>query len=487
MGPDPRADDRHPDAAVHDAAHLRRGPPGRPSGSARCWSGWPSWSSPPDQSRSCWSSRTASRSSLVNDPVVLTVAHGRHVHPRDVRGARWVVSIWVAHAALRGGLVALNVAVFGCRSPRGRPACSAARWSRRSSPGGPGPAPAYGAVAGGAMTLGMLGVEYLWTQATRPMPWPAEMMPWAVLFAGLAAWASAWWRPGCTGSPPWRPPRPPRPRCRHDPHVGARRPLGAARHRRGTRRVRGQRARRRTPPGLGRRRGRRGPRRPGPPHGHRRPAPGARRVLVRGAVLAGRRRGARRARATGPGVWRTDEPMPLAGDTERCSATPLHGLAARPEVYLPADPAIPAAEHPAVSGPRPGRRAGGAASRGEAGRPRLALGRRVPGVVGSLFLRAVRDRRGGLLVRRPARRRTAQRGSSPSPSGSPARPPPSPRWPRRSPACRGGSPDHRGRRVRTHDGLRLHGADRRPPGRRGHRRARALLDLRPRRVALPAA
>jgi hypothetical protein len=53
------------------------------------------------------------------------------------------------------------------------------------------------------------------------------------------------------------------------------------------------------------------------------------------------------------GVWRTDTPMPVDGSWKTLVRlhTPLHDLAAAP-VYLPADPAIPAEEHPAVSGPR---------------------------------------------------------------------------------------------------------------------------------------
>jgi hypothetical protein len=56
----------------------------------------------------------------------------------------------------------------------------------------------------------------------------------------------------------------------------------------------------------------------------------------------------------GRGVWRTHVPMPLTGTWKTLVRlhTPLHELAAAP-VYLPADPAIPAKEYPAVSGPRP--------------------------------------------------------------------------------------------------------------------------------------
>ena len=55
----------------------------------------------------------------------------------------------------------------------------------------------------------------------------------------------------------------------------------------------------------------------------------------------------------GEGVWRTDVPMPVDGQWKTLVRlhTPLHTLAAAP-VYLPADPAIPAEETPATTGPR---------------------------------------------------------------------------------------------------------------------------------------
>jgi hypothetical protein len=55
----------------------------------------------------------------------------------------------------------------------------------------------------------------------------------------------------------------------------------------------------------------------------------------------------------GQGVWRTDVPMPVDGSWKTLIRlhTPLHTLAAAP-VYLPADPAIPAEETPATTGPR---------------------------------------------------------------------------------------------------------------------------------------
>ena len=75
---------------------------------------------------------------LVNDPVVLTVAtSGRQAFTLAMfRGARWVVSIWSRTPRSRA-VWSRSTSRCSTRSPRGRPACSAARWSRRSSPGGP--------------------------------------------------------------------------------------------------------------------------------------------------------------------------------------------------------------------------------------------------------------------------------------------------------------------------------------------------------------
>ena len=163
---------------------------------------------------------------------------------------------------------------------------------------------------------------------------------------------------------------------------------------------------------------------------------------------------------TGPGVWRTDEPMPLAGDWKTLVRlhTPLHGLAAAP-VYLPADPAIPAAEHPRSAAPGDLVAEQVVLRRGEAGRPRLAWGAGY-GVVGSLFLALFATVAAGYSF---AGRRdgAAPGGWSPSPGGSPRSSTDSPRWPRRSPACRGGSPGP-GRREDPRRASPAR-ADRRPP------------------------
>jgi hypothetical protein len=180
------------------------------------------------------------------------------------------------------------------------------------------------------------------------MPWPAEMMPWAVLFAGLAGagvgvvatWmhnqltvvgAPAAARPRTVGSGRWAlaaalavlavfavnvPPGPP---AEGTADVA----VGEVRDGRAVLTVRAD-------PGL-----------------------------VEDAywfeALAWQGGGSVRGELVpvGDGVWRTDEPMPVDGRWKTLVRlhTPLHGLAAAP-VYLPADPAIPAEEHAATSGPR---------------------------------------------------------------------------------------------------------------------------------------
>jgi hypothetical protein len=288
---------------------------------------------------------------LVNDPVVLTVATVSTFTLAMHRGLRWVVSIWAAQAALQLLLVALNVWAFDALTPwppillGGAAVAAALVRSAR-------PTMAYGAAAGVAMAMGMLLVEYFWTQATRPMPWPVEMMPWAALFAGItgagigvvATWmhqqlADVAGDDAAEASP-----------ARSSARTG-RWALAAALAVLAVFVVN-------VPPNQ--------------------PEGGTTDVAV-GQVRDGRAvltvradpdlvkdaywfealswqgggfvRGA--LEPVREGVWRTDEPMPVAGSWKTLIRlhTPLHDLAAAP-VYLPADPAIPAEAYPAASGPR---------------------------------------------------------------------------------------------------------------------------------------
>jgi hypothetical protein len=286
---------------------------------------------------------------LVNDPIVLTVATVVTFTLAMLRGLRWVVSIWLAHAALQGILVGLNVWAFDALTPWPPSllggALVAAALARRARP-----TVGFGAAAGVAMTLGMLAVEYFWTQATRPMPWPAELMPWAVLFAGVtgagvgvvATWMHQ--RLAAVGGEAAEETAAPAPHAGRWALVAAAAVLGVFVVN--------------VPPGH-------------PEAGTVDVAVGEVRdgraeLTIRAdpetiedaywfEVLSWQGGGAVRGELVEveDGLWRTDEPVPVSGSWKTLVRlhTPLHALAAAP-VYLPADPAIPAEAYPAASGPR---------------------------------------------------------------------------------------------------------------------------------------
>ncbi|GAB2743746.1 hypothetical protein [Nocardioides pakistanensis] len=290
---------------------------------------------------------------LLNDPVVLTVATVVTFTLAMHRGLRWVASIWAAQAALQLILVGLNVWAFDALTPwppilLGGAVVAAVltRWAR--------PTVGYGAAAGVAMTLGMLLVEYFWTQYTRPMPWPAEMMPWAVLFAGITGAGigviATWMHQqlttvAATTVEATEEPAPAR------PVRTGRWALAAAFAVLAVFVVN-------VPPGH--------------PEGETADiavgevrdgrAPVTVRIdpeLVEDAywfeALSWQGGGAVRGDLVPveEGVWRTEVPMPVEGSWKTLIRlhTPLHDLAAVP-VYLPGDPAIPAEEVPAVDASR---------------------------------------------------------------------------------------------------------------------------------------
>jgi len=290
---------------------------------------------------------------LLNDPVVLTVATVTTFTLAMYRGRRWVVSIWAAQAALQLALVGLNVWAFDALTPW-PPILLGGAVVASVLAGRARPTMAYGAAAGVAMAMGMLLVEYFWTQATRPMPWPAEMMPWAVLFAGITGAGIgmvATWMHQQLG------------KVAGDDAAEAARATAPA-----TRTGRWALAAAlavlavfvvNVPPDP--------------------PESGGTADVAVGPVKDGRAyltvrtdaevvedaywfealswQGGGAVRGdlveVEQGVWRTDVPMPVEGSWKTLIRlhTPVHELAAAP-VYLPPDPAIPAEGHAATSGPR---------------------------------------------------------------------------------------------------------------------------------------
>ena len=291
---------------------------------------------------------------LLNDPVVMTVATVVTFTLTMLRGPRWTGTVWLAHAALQAALFGLNVLVFDALTPwpplllgGALVALALSRWAR--------PTLGFGALAGVAMAVGMLAVEYFWTQLTRPIPWPAEMMPWALLFCGVTGAAvgvlATWMHQRTTSVADAAAPVP-------TGHRGA--PgtvaLAAATVVVGVFVVN-------VPPeaepvgevdvtveevssgGSGK-------------AGYLQVRLGDE-VDVSDAywfeALSWQGGGAVHGELVemGPGVYRTDEPMPLHGSWKTMVRLhqPLHTLMAAP-VYAPADPAIPAEAVPAVDGPR---------------------------------------------------------------------------------------------------------------------------------------
>ncbi|MGH3385750.1 MAG: hypothetical protein ACRDO1_14320 [Nocardioidaceae bacterium] len=288
---------------------------------------------------------------LINDPIVLTVATVVTFGLAALRGRRWVVTVWLGYAGLQAGLLALNVWVFDALTPWPPLMVGGALVAVWLAPR-VRPTVGSGAVTGVAITAGLLVVEYAWTAATRPMPWPMEMMPWTALFCGLAGAGTgvvvAWMhqRLSVAGDPVHA--RAPAGR----PHLLA--ALGAA--------VVVAVFVVNVPPA-------------GEASavatveveevaGGDRPT-GYLEVQVAPAdavddaywfeALSWQGGGAVRGTMdeVRPGVYRTDEPLPLYGEWKTLLRLhqPLHTLVAAP-IYLPGDAAIPAEEYPAVDGPR---------------------------------------------------------------------------------------------------------------------------------------
>lgn len=132
---------------------------------------------------------------LVNDALLIALMCGLAFTFASFSGVRAVVTLWVAYLAVQFALAGLNVFVWGALMPwptllagGALVAAFASRFAR--------PTMAYGAVAGGLIAAGAITVDFFWTNAVRPLPWPADLLPQAFLYGvtlGAAAGVIAVW------------------------------------------------------------------------------------------------------------------------------------------------------------------------------------------------------------------------------------------------------------------------------------------------------
>jgi len=132
---------------------------------------------------------------LLTDPLLQTLAASLAFVYAAFRGVRAIGVLWVAYVGVQFALAGLNVGVFGALFPWPASFAGGAlvgvvltRFARKSL--------TFGAVGGAATAVGTIGVEYFWTNAVRPIPWPAAMLPQALVYGvvvGAAAGVIAVW------------------------------------------------------------------------------------------------------------------------------------------------------------------------------------------------------------------------------------------------------------------------------------------------------
>jgi hypothetical protein len=290
---------------------------------------------------------------LLMDPIVLSIAVGVTMTLAMLRGRGWVVATWLGYAVLQGLLMALNVWVFDALVPWPpllvggvAAALLLARFAR--------PTYAFGALGGGAVAAVTVGTEFFWAQVVRPMPWPADALPhalaWALLTGAVAGMVTVWLhaRLGevALEAPATRPAR--RSALVHVPALAAAVALVGVVAFNAPPRDDVQVSARLSYDPVAR-------------------ADGARAAFVQARVepgtsparawwfeaMAWQGGGLVRAdmREVSPGVYRSARPLPLHGAWKTLLRLhmPTHALVSAP-LYLPADPAIPAPEVPAVQG-----------------------------------------------------------------------------------------------------------------------------------------
>jgi hypothetical protein len=121
---------------------------------------------------------------LVMDPIVLALAVSITMTLAALRGRVWVAATWLGFALLQAGLIAMNQWVFDALLPW-PPLLLGGALAALVLAGLARPTSTFGLLGGGAIAAVTLGTEYFWAQAVRPMPWPADAMPYALFWGTL--------------------------------------------------------------------------------------------------------------------------------------------------------------------------------------------------------------------------------------------------------------------------------------------------------------
>jgi len=121
---------------------------------------------------------------LIMDVVVVTVGATAAFVMASFRGPLVVAGIWLFYVALQTGLLLVNEHVWGALSPR-FPLVAGGMVAGMLLSRVARPTASYGVLAGALVGVASIASEQPWTNAFRPMDWPAELMPWALVAAAI--------------------------------------------------------------------------------------------------------------------------------------------------------------------------------------------------------------------------------------------------------------------------------------------------------------
>ena len=132
---------------------------------------------------------------LIDDALMIALMSSLAFVTASFAGARAVVALWVAYVAVQFALAGLNVYVFDALMPWPTLLAGGALVALVLSPFAR-PTLRYGVLAGALVAAGAVVGDYFWTNAVRPMPWPAALLPIALAYAvplGAAVGVIAVW------------------------------------------------------------------------------------------------------------------------------------------------------------------------------------------------------------------------------------------------------------------------------------------------------